>query len=151
MIEQENGQVAASVEMEFDMDAADDALLQNVPEMFLKADQLLFKQGKFQQAESLYRKILEMEPDCIDALNSIAYCLKFEAASSDKSLDPALYDRVAELYDRALEIDGDDVEANFNIGSLYLQFNKENEAALAAFQKVISQNDGSEETELYRI
>ena len=62
-----------------------------------------------------------------------------------------MYDTVLALYQRALDIDSDDIEANFNLGSLYLQFNRENEAALTAFEKCIAQNDGSEDGDLFRV
>ena len=51
---------------------------------------------------------------------------------------------------QALAIDSDDVEANFNLGSLYLQFNKELDKSLQAFEKCVAQDDGSDFAELYR-
>ena len=140
-----------ALDMEFGQVPVEISGSTSIEEMFKLADTLLLKQKKFKEAEEIFRRILEKEPDNIDAINSLAYCIKFEAASSDKSLSFDLYDTVLALYQRALEIDGDDIEANFNLGSLYLQFNRENEAALTAFEKCIAQNDGSEDGDLFRV
>ena len=45
-------------------------------------------------------------------MNSVAYCLKFSGQGDATSL--------IELYQKALQIDKEDVEANFNIGLVYL-------------------------------
>lgn len=63
-----------------------------VEELFTKADNLLLKHLKFKEAEKMYRRILELDSNNIDAITSLAYCLKFEAASSDKSLSMDLYE-----------------------------------------------------------
>ena len=39
----------------------------------------------------MYEKILEIEPDNVDALNSIAYCVKFMAAASSDTLPENLF------------------------------------------------------------
>ena len=65
-----------------------------VADLFSKADILLFKDKKYHEAEKIYQTILEMEKaannendmnhrNCIDALNSIGYCLKFRTSLQD--------------------------------------------------------------------
>ena len=92
----------------------------NIPSMFTQADQLLFKQRRFADARTIYEQILTLDSENIDAINSIAYCVKFAAASSSDSLPDTLFTELESLYNRTLEIDQDDIEANFNLGSLYL-------------------------------
>ena len=106
--------------------------------MFLQADSLLFKERNFSQAEALYNRILALEPTNVDAINSLAYCIKFSAASSPQHLPANLFEELEALYQRALSIDSLDIEANFNLGSLYLQYNREIDAALACFQKCVA-------------
>lgn len=88
--------------------------------MFTLADTLLFKDRNYPQAEETYHRILKIEPNNIDAINSLAYCIKFEAASKNENLPSDLFDTLLGLYTQALAIDSEDIEANFNIGSLYL-------------------------------
>lgn len=86
---------------------------------------MLFKERNFEQAEIIYKNILKADESNIDALNSLAYCIKFKAASSNGPLAPDLFEQIKALYEKALTIDSDDIEANFNLGSLYLQYNRE--------------------------
>ena len=122
----------------------------NIPALFDHADQLLFKERKFAEAEVLYRRILEIDPANVDAINSIAYCVKFTAASTSTTLPDNLFETLLGLYQQALKIDGSDIEANFNLGLLYLQFNQETSLALDAFQKCVSRNEDDETRELFR-
>ena len=55
-----------------------------------------------------------MDPENIDALNSIATCIK-NTSGPEEDFFPACLD----LYQRALELDPEDFETNFNIGILY--------------------------------
>lgn len=48
--------------------------------IFAKADQLLFKEGDHVGAMSLYLEILEKDENNIEAINSVAYCVKFAAS-----------------------------------------------------------------------
>lgn len=48
-------------------------------ELFAKADHLLFKEGKHEQAHEIYKQILDQDKNNIDAINSVAYCIKFSA------------------------------------------------------------------------
>ena len=70
-----------------------DADLQvEIDELFDKADQMLFKERKFQEAEALYRRVFELQPTNIYAVNSIAYCVKFVAASGTIALPDDLFE-----------------------------------------------------------
>lgn len=99
-------------------------------ELFTKADHLLFKEGKHEQAKQLYLSILEQDPKNIDAINSVAYCVKF---ASKSGISAKTFDELIELYHRSLEIDSYDVEANFNMGLLYLQVKSDLDLALRRF------------------
>lgn len=61
--------------------------------MFRRADVLLFKEKSYHEAENLYRQILSIEKsapemekndrNCIDALTSMGYCIKFRTSLKD--------------------------------------------------------------------
>lgn len=53
-----------------------DASTQSVEELFQRADILMFKEKAYDRAEQIYRLILEKEPQSVDALNSLASCLR---------------------------------------------------------------------------
>ena len=89
----------------------------------------------------LYLQILEQDPKNIDAINSVAYCVKF---ASKSGISAKVFDELMELYQRSLAIDQDDVEANFNLGLLYLQVTKDLDLALNHFLKSVVK-DGSNE------
>jgi len=59
---------------------------------------------------------LEHDPANIDALNSIAYCVRARAGNQ-----PAPFDELRDIYERSLRIDNGDIEANFNLGLVYLE------------------------------
>ena len=106
------------VQMEFGQAAGSPS--DQTDNLFLQADQLLFKERRFAEARAIYEDILSREPNNIDAINSIAYCLKFASASSDAPLPANLFEQISSLYQKALVIDPNDIEANFNLGSLHL-------------------------------
>ena len=87
----------------------------------------------------------------MDAINSIAYCVKFMAAVSAQALPENLFANLQQLYKRALSIDPTDVEANFNLGLLYLQFNQDWNLALECFEKCVKRNvPGTETAKLFQ-
>ena len=55
-----------------------------------------------------------MDPENIDAMNSLATCIKNLANQGD-----GYFEDCVQLYMRALEVDQEDFEANFNLGILY--------------------------------
>jgi hypothetical protein len=64
---------------------------------------MLFKERKFADAEELYRRILQIDSTNIDAINSIAYCIKYAAASSGSALPGDLFQTLHDLYRKALD------------------------------------------------
>ena len=73
------------------------------------------------------------------------------AAANSQALPENLFDNLKSLYMRALSIDETDVEANFNLGLLYLQFNQELSWALGCFQKCVAMDKpGSETATLFK-
>jgi len=50
---------------------------QQVELMFEKADLLMIAEGKYAQAKEMFLQILELDPENIDALNSVATCIKY--------------------------------------------------------------------------
>ena len=93
-----------------------------IEEFFVKGDNLLFKKRNYPEALIVYREILKLERSNIDALNSVAYCTKFNAAATGQPMSQELFADLNKQYVRILEMDPFDVEANFNLGLLYLQF-----------------------------
>ena len=101
-------------------------------DLFTQADLLLFRDKEFEQAEKIYRQILEIDQSSIEALNSIAYCIKFKTLGYDtnnhnnavkelsQEANQRLFDQLYYLYLEALKIERDDIEANFNIALLFL-------------------------------
>jgi tetratricopeptide (TPR) repeat protein len=87
-----------------------------IEDWFDEADTLLFNNDNPDAAQHLYSKILEHDPANIDALNSIAYCVRACAGSS-----PLPFDELRSIYERSLRIDNGDIEANFNLGLVYLE------------------------------
>ena len=47
-----------------------------VEEIFDRADDLMINQKDFHQAKQLFEEILNLDPDNIDGLNSLAQCIK---------------------------------------------------------------------------
>ncbi len=73
----------------------------------------MFKAQDFEKAEIIYREIREKDPKNVDAINSLALCIK-NRRNGDLS-------EVVGLYREALEIDQEDVEANFNMALIHLK------------------------------
>lgn len=94
-------------------------------DLFDQADYLLFESRDFVAAQDIYKLILELEPQNVDAITSMAYCIKFAAASTQDPLPDTLFNDLNKLYRQALAIEVNDIEANFNLGMLYLEFNKD--------------------------
>lgn len=133
--------------------------------MFARADLLLFKERKYLEAEDLYRQIVahekgasvSTEQTCrnqIDAWNSIGYCIKFRTSVADllsdsrlaaapDGTDDGVFTQLSKLYLSSLELDPDDVEANFNLAGLYT-LRKELDQALSHFKACVrkDQNPG---------
>jgi len=48
-------------------------------DLFDQADQLLFVESKHDEAYQIYQRILTIDNNNVDAINSLAYCVKFKA------------------------------------------------------------------------
>lgn len=86
-----------------------------IEDWFDQADHLLFNENNHDGAQKLFERILHEDPMNIDAINSIAYCIKSRAGSQ------LPFDELKTLYERSLKLDNEDIEANFNLGLLYLE------------------------------
>ena len=76
--------------------AASSQAMQQVEELFQRADVFLFKEKNYERAKALYRQILDREPENIDAINSIATCLRHSpTASGEESL---VFNKICSLY-----------------------------------------------------
>ena len=64
----------------------------------------------------IYTEILRLDADNIDAINSQAQCLKATANGNQNTIN-----EVFALYQRAIKIDPEDFETNFNLGVLYFE------------------------------
>lgn len=53
--------------------------------------------------------------------------------ASKSGISAKTFDELVELYNRSLQIDSNDVEANFNVGLLYLQVQNDLDSALKHF------------------
>lgn len=98
---------------------------QQVELMFEKADHLMVVEGKFALAKDMFLQILEMDPENIDALNSIASCIKYLTPSNQSHFDECM-----PFYYRALLADAEDFETNFNLGNLFYHQKKDHERAI---------------------
>lgn len=61
-----------------------------------------------------------------------------------------LFEDISKLYCKSLEFDGFDVEANFNLGLLYLQYGQDIQKALTCFETVVTKDDNSEASHFFR-
>jgi tetratricopeptide (TPR) repeat protein len=75
-----------------------------------------------------------MDSDNIDALNSIATCIKHMTPPNEDFFEACL-----QLYIRALEIDPEDFETNFNVGILLYDQRKDAQKAIHYLKIAISE------------
>lgn len=92
----------------------------------------------------LYQEILRLDPDNIDGLNSLAQCLKLSRAPSNE-----VYTQCRSLYSRALSMDPEDYESNFNMGVLLYEFKRDIEKAIHHFKVAI--NEEANPTALFNL
>lgn len=112
--------------------------------MFEKADDLMINQEKFAEAKQLYLEILELDPENIDGLNSVASCIKHLTPDGQ-----SFFDEVLPYYQRALEADPEDFETNFNIGILY--YDQKQDAQYAIHYLKIAVNEEKNATALFNL
>ena len=100
-------------------------------EQFAEA-QLLQQQGQLASARLIYEKILDAQPDHIDALNAMGVL-----AGQSKDLDGAI-----QYFDRAITVAPGNAGAHCNRGLALKQLNQP-DAALACFDRAIALDPGS--------
>jgi tetratricopeptide (TPR) repeat protein len=109
-----------------------------VEEMFDRADDLMISQKNFGEAKEIYNEILKLDPMNIDGLNSLAQCIKATATSN-------IFSQVFPLYQKALSVDPEDFETNFNMGVLYYEQKKDYAQAIN-FLKVAQSEEANPST-----
>ena len=87
------------------------------------------KEGNFKEAENLYRSILKIHPENLDAMNNLGIILdqnsKFDEAQTN--------------YNKVIKLKPDMVEAHYNLGNTLLKLERLKEAE-ASYRKVIELN-----------
>jgi protein O-GlcNAc transferase len=106
---------------------------QRIELMFERADDLLFTRQQPQKAAPVYQQILKLDPDNLDALNSLAQCLKQQKHSADT------FSQCRALYQRALSLDPEDFESNFNMAVLLYEFRKDQDKAIHYFKAALKE------------
>ena len=86
----------------------------------------------------LYKEILQLDSENIDAINSQAQCLKVTANGN-----PQVIAQVFALYTRAIKIDPEDFETNFNLGVLYFEQKRDLDKAIHHLKLAISEEDNA--------
>lgn len=99
----------------------------------------LHQRGQLAQAQALYERVLQLQPENFDALH-LSGLIAFQ------SRNPA---RAVELFNRALAINPDHADAHFNKGNA-LRKQGQFESALASYDSAIELRPGHPETHLNR-
>lgn len=86
----------------------------------------------------LYKEIMVLDPENIDAINSLAQCLKATANGNPNTIA-----EVFSLYTRAIKIDPEDFETNFNLGILYFEHKKDHDKAIHHLKLATSEEDNA--------
>jgi len=86
----------------------------------------------------LYRKILKLDFENIDAINSLAQCLR-----ANLNGNPAVLAEVFALYQQAITIDPEDFETNFNLGVLYFEHKKDYDKAIDHLRTAINEEENA--------
>ena len=72
-----------------------------------------------------YVRAIELDEDNIDAINSLAQCLKATSSGNAAAIDECFA-----LYQRAIQIDPEDFETNFSLGVLYFEHQRDLDRAI---------------------
>ena len=91
----------------------------------------------------IYKEILQLDSENIDALNSQAQCLKSTASVTGGSSQQKIINQVFQLYTRAIKIDPEDFETNFNLGVLYFEHKRDLDKAIHHLKLAISEEDNA--------
>eukprot|EP00347_Sterkiella_histriomuscorum_P024543 403330746 len=105
--------------------------------LFVEADTAMIKNKDFKRAEQIFAKIVELEDDNVSALNGLAYC-KEHFNQPDEQF---------KYLQKAVEIDPEDYESNFNMGGYFLDHTNQHEKSLQYFLKA-SQNADDDQSKV---
>ena len=86
-----------------------------IEQMFEEADEYMISLKDFKKAKSIYQNILKIDPNNIDAINSLSQWI--QSMNED-----SYFDKCKSLYNRSLEIWPDDYMTNFYMGILYYKW-----------------------------
>ena len=98
----------------------------------------MINEKRYQEAMEVYSEILKLDDQNIDAINSQAQCLKATAEGSS-----AVMNEVFALYQRAVLIDPEDFETNFNLGVLYFEHNRDHDKAIHHLKLAINEEENA--------
>jgi tetratricopeptide (TPR) repeat protein len=76
-----------------------------------------------------------LDAESIDAINSLAQCIKLQKSPPTNET----FQQCRQLYQRALAIDPEDFESNFNMGVLLYEFRKDMDKAIHYFKVAINE------------
>jgi tetratricopeptide (TPR) repeat protein len=104
-----------------------------IERIFERADALMIEDQNYTKAIPLYQEILTLDPENIDALNSLAQSIKLQ-----KSPSVDIFTVCRDLLEKALSLDPRDYESNFNMAVLLYEFKKDSEQTISFFKTAIS-------------
>ena len=94
----------------------------------------MINKRSFKEAAKVYEEILQMDPENIDALNSLAGCIKQTMLPGKE-----LFDKIFPMYEKALQQDPEDFETNFNLGILYYEHTKDLDKAISYLKFAVTE------------
>ena len=81
---------------------------------------------------------MQLDGENIDAINSLAQCMR-----ATWNGNPAVIAEVFALYQRAILIDPEDFETNFNLGVLYFEHKKDYDRAIEHLKLAINEEENA--------
>ncbi|CDW79621.1 tpr domain containing protein [Stylonychia lemnae] len=122
--------------------------INQIEDLFQRADILMFKDRNYNEAEQIYRSILEIDCRNVDAMNSVAYCIKYRLLGFDgegqnnlsESINNQVFELLMPIYSELLRIDPENVETNFNMGLLFLTQKQDLNSAINFFQRALKKD-----------
>jgi|LauGreDrversion4_2_1035121.scaffolds.fasta_scaffold703444_1 tetratricopeptide (TPR) repeat protein len=94
----------------------------------------MINKRSFKEAAKLYEEILQLDSENIDALNSLAGCIKQTMLPGQ-----GLFDKIYPLYEKALQQDPEDFETNFNLGILFYEVTKDLDKAISYLKVAVTE------------
>lgn len=99
----------------------------------IKTGEILFSEGRIDEAFDLFSNVLNKDPDNIEALNDKAVILNHTGDVKSS----------IEIFLRILEIDGNNIDAAYNLVKCYIQIQERENAAMAFsnYSHLLSKDD----------